>query len=194
METIVLRDRVTNQMTDEEFFWFCLENKDLRIERNHTLEITIMSPVTSLSGFWNMEISRQLANWAIDNDTGYVFDSSTGFTLPDKSILSPDAAWISKVRWKKIGFEDQNRFAPICPEFVIELRSKSDDIEYLKNKMEVWMRNGTQLAWLIDPFEKRVVVFATAEPRQQIIDGFGRKIIGIPPVKGFELDLSRITY
>jgi Uma2 family endonuclease len=96
METIVLKDRVTNKMTDEEFLWFCQENKDLRIERNHNLEIILMSPVTSFSSFWNMEVSRQLANWAIEQKGGYAFDSSASFTLPDRSVLSPDASWISK--------------------------------------------------------------------------------------------------
>jgi Uma2 family endonuclease len=92
METIILRDRVTNKMSGEEFLWFCQENKDLRIERNCNLEIILMTPVTSLTGFWNMEISRQLANWAITQNTGFAFDSSTGFTLPDRSALSPDAS------------------------------------------------------------------------------------------------------
>ena len=113
METIVLKDRVTNKMTDDEFLWFCLENKDLRIERNSNLEVLIMSPVTSLSGFWNMEVSRQLANWAVEQKKGIAFDSSTGFTLPDRSVLSPDASWVSKTKWRSLSEEDQNKFAPI---------------------------------------------------------------------------------
>jgi len=166
METIVLKDRFTSRMSDEEFLWFCLENKDLRIERNSNLEIVIKSPVTSLSGSQSLEIARQLANWAIKDSTGISFDSSAGFTLSDRSVLSPDASWVSNEKWNSLSEEDKDRFAPICPDFVIEVRSKSDVLSDLQNKMIVWLKNGAQLAWL------------------------DKKIIGNKPVKGFELDLS----
>ena len=192
METIILRDRVTNQMTDEEFLWFCHENKDLRIERNSTLEIILMSPVTALSGFWNMEISRQLANWAIEQKKGLVFDSSTGFTLLDRSVLSPDASWVSNKKWLSLTAEDQNRFAPICPEFVIEVKSKTDNTEELHAKMKVWIQNGVHLAWLIDPFQKVSFIFKPSEEAYQI-KGFNNKLMGEGLVQGFALDLSTIN-
>lgn len=191
METIVLKDRVTNKMTDDEFLWFCLENKDLRIERNSNLEVLIMSPVTSLSGFWNMEVSRQLANWAVEQKEGYAFDSSTGFTLPDRSVLSPDASWVSKNKWQSLSAEDQNKFAPICPEFVIEIKSKSDSLEGLQTKMKNWIANGAQLAWLIDPSQKKSFIYKSNGETKEV-DGFDQKMKGEGIVEGFLLDLNLI--
>jgi Uma2 family endonuclease len=192
METIVLRDRVTNAMSDEEFFWFCQENKDLRIERNSNLEIILISPVTSLSGFWNMEISRQLANWAIAQQKGFAFDSSAGFTLPDRSVMSPDASWVSKEKWLALSDEDKNKFSHVCPEFVIEVRSKSDSLEELQNKMLAWIRNGAELAWLIDPKGKIVYIYRTTRTDIEQITDFSLKIYGEGSIKGFVLDLSLI--
>jgi Uma2 family endonuclease len=192
METIILKDRVTNKMTDEEFLWFCQENKDLRIERNSNLEIIIMSPVTSLSGFWNMEVSRQLANWAIAQKGGFAFDSSAGFTLPDRSVLSPDASWVSKDKWFSLSDEDKNKFAPLCPEFVIEIRSKTDILEDLQAKMKSWIANGAQLAWLLDPPQKAAYIYR-ANREVERIQGFEEKLRGEGCVNGFSLDLSQIT-
>ena len=189
METIVLKDRISANMTDEEFLWFCLENKDLRIERNSNLEILIMSPVTSLSGNHSGEIFRQLANWSIAHDRGVHFDSSTGFTLPDKSVFSPDAAWISNEKWNALSEEDKDRFAPVCPEFVIEVRSKSDLLDDLKKKMEVWIKNGAHQAWLIDPREKASYIFRLGK-EVEVITGLDKKIEGEGSVKGFVLDLN----
>ena len=191
METIVLKDRVTNKMTDEEFLWFCLENKDLRIERNSNLEVLIMSPVTSLSGFWNAEIIRQLANWAIEQKNGSVFDSSSGFTLPDRSVLSPDASWVSRSKWQSMSEQDQNKFAPICPEFVIEIKSKSDSLQDLQAKMKTWIANGAQLAWLIDPSQKKSFIYRSNGEVKEI-EGFDKKLKGEGLVEGFVLDLNLI--
>jgi Uma2 family endonuclease len=189
METIVLKDRITASMTDEEFLWFCLENKDLRIERNSNLEIIIMSPVTSLSGSHSLEIARQLANWSIASKTGIAFDSSAGFTLPDRSVLSPDASWVSLEKWNALSEEDKDRFAPMCPEFVIEVRSKSDSLEDLQKKMQVWIKNGAQLAWLIDPREKTSYIHRPGK-ETEVLTGLDHKIEAESPVKGFVLDLS----
>lgn len=193
METIILKDRVTNKMTDEEFLWFCQENRDLRIERNSNLEILLMSPVTSLSGFWNAEVLRQLANWAIEQKGGFVFDSSTGFTLPDRSVLSPDASWVSKTKWVALSAEDKNKFAPVCPEFVIEIRSKSDSLEDLQAKMKNWIANGTQLAWLLDPSQKDFHIYRASGEAEKI-QGFDKKLKGEGPVEGFVLDLGQIRF
>lgn len=189
MDTIVLKDRITASMTDEEFLWFCLENKDLRIERNNHLEIIIMSPVTSLSGSHSLEIARQLANWAITSKKGIAFDSSAGFTLPDRSVLSPDASWVSLEKWNALSEEDKDRFAPVCPEFLIEVRSKSDSLEDLQKKMLVWLKNGAQLAWLIDPREKTTYIYQPGK-ETKIVTGLDIKIEAESPVKGFVLDLS----
>jgi Uma2 family endonuclease len=189
MEAIVLKDEFTSQLTDEQFFWFCQQNKDQRIERNSNHEIIIMSPVTSRSGNHSGEVFRQLANWSVSNGKGIHFDSSTGFTLPDKSVFSPDASWVSNEKWNLLSEDDKDRFAPICPEFVIEVRSKSDSLDDLKNKMELWLKNGSKLAWLIDPRERTTYIYRPNKA-VEIINGLDKKIVGEEPVNGFILDLS----
>ncbi|MCW5909453.1 MAG: Uma2 family endonuclease [Cyclobacteriaceae bacterium] len=184
-----MKDDFTSQLTDEQFFWFCQQNKDLRIERNHKLETVIMSPVTSLSGAHSLEVARQLANWAIAAGTGLSFDSSAGFTLPDKSVFSPDASWISNEKWNALSEDDKDRFAPVCPEFVIEVRSKSDSLDDLQKKMELWLKNGAHLAWLIDPREKMSYLYRPNKP-VETVKGLDKKLVGEGPVAGFVLDLS----
>ena len=191
LNSIVLKDRVTSHMTDEEFFWFCQENKDLRIERNSNLEIVIMAPVVTLGSFHNSQVSIQLGNWAERDGRGIVFDSSAGFALPDRSVLSPDASWVSIAKWDALSDQDKNRFAPLCPEFVIEIRSKSDELSDLKGKMSKWISNGAQLAWLLDPIEKKSYIFRPGRATE-VVDGFKVKLHGESPVAGFELDLTKL--
>ncbi|MBL7871897.1 MAG: Uma2 family endonuclease [Cyclobacteriaceae bacterium] len=192
MDAIILKDRVTGSMTDEEFLWFCQENKDLRIERNSNLEIIIMSPVTTRSNYGSGAAFAQLYLWNSQQGKGLVFDSSTGFTLPDRSVFSPDACWVSTSGWNALSDEDKDRFAPICPEFIIEVRSKSDSLEDLQNKMHVWIKNGAQSAWLIDTREK-VSYLYHPEKEIRIVKGLDKKLIGEGLVTGFELDLSLLS-
>jgi len=189
METIVLKDRVTASMTDEEFLWFCQENRDLRIERNSNFEIIIMSPVTTKSNYGSGAAFAQLYMWSIQHRGGLAFDSSTGFTLGDRSVFSPDASWLSNEKWATLSEEDKDRFAPVCPEFIIEVRSKSDSLEDLQKKMEVWLANGAQLAWLIDTREKISYIYRPGK-QVEIISGLDKEIQGEGPVQGFVLDLS----
>ncbi len=189
METIILKDRFTGSMTDDEFLWFCQENRDLRIERNSKLEIIIMSPVTAISGNHSGEVFRQLANWSVLDGRGIHFDSSAGFTLPDRSVLSPDASWLSKEKWNALSDQDKDRFAPVCPEFIIEVRSKSDLLEDLQAKMKVWIANGAELAWLIDPREKTSYLYHPQE-ELRVVKGLDKTIRGNGVVSDFILDLS----
>jgi len=189
MDTVVLRDSITGKYSDEEFFKFCAENRGLRIERNNKLEIVIMSPTSSFSGRINAEVIRQLSNWNAACRLGEVFDSSTGFCLPDRSVFSPDAAWVSNEKWRSLTEEQKNSFAPVCPEFVIEIRSKSDYVNELLEKINSWIENGANLVWLIDPIDKKVY-FVYPDRERKIHVGFDRKINGEEPVSGFELDLS----
>lgn len=191
MDALVLKDSITGSMTDEEFFKFCLENPGLRIERNSNLEIIIMSPVSSLSGLHSSEIFIQLANWSKKDGRGLVFDSSTGFTLPDRSVLSPDASWMLLDKWNSLTSDDKDKFAPVCPDFIIEVRSKSDDIESLKEKMNVWVKNGAALGWLVDPREKAVFIFRPGKHEEKV-QGF-HSLKGEDPVRGFELDLTVLS-
>jgi Uma2 family endonuclease len=191
MDALVLKDSITGSMTDEEFLKFCLENPSLRIERNSNLQIIIMSPVSTLSSLHSSEIFGQLYQWNKQTKKGVVFDSSTGFTLPDRSVFSPDASWISLEKWNAISAEDKDRFAPICPEFIIEVRSKSDNLDTLRKKMEVWIINKAALAWLIDPIEKSSYIFRE-DKSVETIKGFEVQVRGEGPLSGFELDLSSI--
>lgn len=192
MDAVVLRDRITANMTDDEFLRFCEGNPDLRIERNSNFEIVILPPVSSMSGFLSGEVYGQLREWNLKRKKGIVFDSSAGFSLPDRSVLSPDASWISKEKWNGLGDDDKNRFAPVCPEFIIEVRSKSDHLSDLKKKMTVWLKNGAQLAWLIDPQDKMSYIYRPGLP-EQVIAGFDKKLEGTGPAEGFVLDLTQLT-
>lgn len=149
-----------------------------------------MSPVSTLSAYSSGAVFSELSAWNKINSKGVVFDSSAGFTLPDRSVLSPDASWVSAAKWKSLSEDEKNRFAPVCPEFVVEVRSKSDSLSDLKKKMRVWIANGTLLAWLIDPIEKKSYIFKADKNEEVVIDGFeGKKITGEHPVEGFTLDL-----
>lgn len=191
MDTFVLKGEMTSSWTDEEFLRFCTDNPDLRIERNSKLEIIIMSPVYTFGGFHSGEVFAQLAAWNRKTSTGIVFDSSAGFTLPDKSVLSPDASWLSKQKWNALDEQERYSFANVCPEFIIEVRSKSDGVSELKKKMKAWLKNGALLGWMIDPLTTTSYIFRH-DQSEETIEGFDKKITGEGPVTGFVLDLSTL--
>ncbi len=137
-------------MNHEQFYEFCQANQDLRIERTATGEVIIMPPAFSDTGNRNIKISQQLANWADQDGIGESFDSSTGFTLPNGATRSPDASWVKLDRWNALTDEQKASFAPICPEFVIKLRSSSDALSSLQAKMQEYIDNGALLGFLID--------------------------------------------
>ncbi len=136
-------------LTEDQFYEFCQLNRDFRIERNAVGELVIMSPTDAETSQRNFEIIGQLGIWTKQDGTGVGFGSSGGFTLPNGAVRSPDAAWIKCDRWEAIPAELRKKFAPICPEFVIELRSESDNLRILQDKMQEYIDNGTQLGWLI---------------------------------------------
>ena len=146
-------------MSEEEFFQFCQMNDTLEFERDSQGNIILMSPTGSFTGGFNSRILIELGIWNKENQLGQVFDSSTGFTLPNGAVRSPDVSWIRNERWNSLSKEQQEGFAPVCPDFVIEIRSKSDDPKYLLNKMEEYITNGTLLGWLIDRFENKVYIY-----------------------------------
>lgn len=176
-------------MTDDEFFNFCQQNQDLRLERDHNKQIYIMAPTGFNTGILNSDIITELSIWNRKSRTGKVFESNTGFTLSDGAVFSPDAAWISSEKISKLTEEEKNRFAPVCPDFIIELKSLSDNIKQLQNKMLKWVENGAQLAWLIDPANKQVFIYR-ADNSVEIIRGFNNKLSGENVLPGFELDLQ----
>ena len=122
-------------ITDEQFFALCQLNQDVTIERNATGELVFISPTGSESERQNFNLIGQLWVWTKQDGTGVGFGSSGGFTLPNGAVRSPDAAWIKKTRWEQVELELQKRFAPICPDFVMELRSETDNLQVLQEKM-----------------------------------------------------------
>lgn len=148
-----------------------------------------MCPVPTLSSYSSGAAFAELASWSKRNGRGLAFDSSTGFTLPDKSIFTADACWLSRKKWNALSAEDKDSFAPVCPDFIIEVRSKNDDMDELKKKMELWIKNGAQLAWLIDPREEVCLTFET-DKMERRTNGFNQILKGEGPIEGFILDLS----
>jgi len=131
-------------MATEQFYEFCAANPELRIERTAAGEVIVMPPAFSDTGSRNFEIAVELGIWARQDGTGRGFDSSAGFTLPNGATRSPDASWITLERWNALIEKQKASFAPICPNFVIELRSSSDTLSGLQDKMEEYIENGTQ--------------------------------------------------
>lgn len=145
--------------SDEELFDFCKANPLLNIERDSQKRLIIMSPTTYLSGHYESILIIELGLWNKQHGLGKVFSSSTGFTLPDGSMRSPDAAWISTQSHEKLSEAQKHKFAPICPEFVAEILSPSDSLSELKSKMLDWVANGIQLGWLIDVKNETVYIY-----------------------------------
>ncbi len=178
-------------MTDEQFFDFCQENRDLRIERNKYGEISIMPPTGSETGNRNFNLSGQLYVWSEKDGTGICFDSSTGFKLSTGAERSPDAAWIKLERWNKLTPEQQIKFAPICPNVVIELMSPSDNLQPLKDKMWEYMQEpGIQLGLLIDRKNRHVYIYRPGEDVECLENP---DVVSCEPVlPGFVLKMGKI--
>jgi len=177
-------------MTMEQFYAFCCENPDLRIERTAEGKVIVMPPTFADTGSRNVKISQQLANWTDQTDSGEVFDSSTGFTLPNGATRSPDASWIKLDRWSALSDEQKASFAPICPDFVIELRSSSDSLVGLQEKMQEYLDNGVQLGLLIDRKQRMVHVYRPdSEP--EILEN-PESVTCDPELPGFTLEMKRI--
>ena len=160
----VLNFQPVIDLTEDQFFEFCQLNRDVRIERNSKGEVLVMPPTGGATGARNAEITMQLGAWAKQDGTGVAFDSSTGFVLPDRSVRSPDGAWVARWRYDALTAAQKERFLPLCPEFVIELKSPADYLLSLQQKMEAYIENGTQLGWLIVPEQKTVSIYRPQLP------------------------------
>jgi len=171
------------RLTKEQFALLCQENPDLRFELTAQQELIIMPPTGSETGWRDSRLNLRLAIWAETQGTGLTFGSSTGFTLPYGAIRSPDASWIRQERWNALTKEQRVGFAPICPDFVVELRSPSDRLSELQAKMEEYIANGARLGWLIDPIDKRVYVYRLGQPVETLDDP--PTLSGDPVLPGF---------
>lgn len=179
-------------MTDDEFFLFCRANDPLELERDKHGNILIVPLTGSKTGLRNVALVGELYTWNKYNELGYVFDSSTGFKLPNGATRSPDVAWIQKERWDVIPEDQQEKFASICPDFIIELRSTSDDLNYLQDKMEEYRENGCRLVWLIDRKAQQVFIYRPQQP-VEIVSSFSQILSGENVLTGFTFDLTLLT-
>lgn len=177
-------------MTADQFYELCQLNQELRIERTAKGDLSIIAPAGAETGSRNADIVADLMFWARQDRTGTVFDSSAGFTLPNGAVRSPDASWIRNVKLAALTPEEKKAFVSISPDLAIELRSPSDSIDDLKDKMHEYMENGVQLGWLIDRKNKRVYVYRPGEPVETL--NHPTEIAGDPELPGFVLNLQRI--
>ncbi len=178
------------QMTNEQFYEFCQANGDLRIERTANGEVIIMPPAFSDTGNRNFNIAAQLGYWTEKDGIGIGFDSSSGFTLPNGATRSPDASWIKLERWNALTEAQKASFAPICPDFVIELRSSSDRLIKLQEKMQEYIDNGASLGWLIDRQNRKVYIYRPNR-ELEILDN-PEAVSGNPELPGFVLRMGKI--
>ena len=159
METIILNVPPTLALTNEQFYDLCMANEEWRIELTAEGELIIMSPTGGESGIRNSGLTADLVIWNRQTQLGFVFDSSTIFILPNGSQRGPDVSWVSRERWEALSPENRRRFPPLCPDFIIELRSESDSLSQLQAKMREYIANGLRLGWLIDPKTPLVEIY-----------------------------------
>lgn len=182
--------RFLKPMNDDEFFEFCQRHKDLRIEMEKDGEIIIMPPTGSETGIKNFKLTTKFGVWVEKDGSGEGFDSSTGFVLPNGAKRSPDLSWIKSEKWNAISKTKRRKFAPVCPDFVVELRSETDSLEKLQAKMKEYIENGASLGWLIDAGKRKVYVYCPNE-KVEILEN-PTEISGEPFLKGFTLNLKEI--
>ena len=162
--TAVILNLDTVNLSDEQFYRLCQVNQDWKLERNAKGELIVMPPVGGVSGGREADLISLLWLWNRQTGLGKVFSSSTIFRLPKGGDRSPDAAWISLPRWQSLSREEQEKFPPICPDFVIELRSRTDSLESLQTKMQEYLNSGLQLGWLINPQQQQVEIYRIDQP------------------------------
>jgi len=178
-------------MSEDEFFQFCQLNDTLEFEKDSHGNIVIMSPTSLSTASLNFRIGGVLFNWHERIGLGEFFDSSSGFTLPNGAVRSPDISWIGSGKLAQLNEEERERFAHICPDFVIEIRSKSDSKQYLLDKMKEYVENGTRLGWMIDRFDRKVHVFR--EDGSVTIENFDAVLSGENVLPGLLVDLGSMT-
>ena len=189
MTTLTLTLDPVVRLTHEQFYELCKVNQDLRLERNSTGELILMPPTGWESGKRNADLTTNVTLWNRQTQLGIVFDSSTGFSLPNGADRSPDVAWVEKSRIEAIA-PDPARFLPLAPDFVIELRSATDKLATLERKMAEYRDCGVRLGWLIDPAEKQVQIYRLGRPTEYLNQP--EELSGEDVLPGFVLTLSEV--
>ena len=181
--------KLPRSMTNDEFFYFCQENPDFTFERDADGTIRTRALTGGKTGKRNTKLTSRLDIWSDDTQSGVVFDSSTGFRLPNGATRSPDVAWVSYAQWTNLTDEQQSKFPPVCPEFLAELMSDSDSLGQAKHKMDEYMENGCQLAWLIEPKTETVRIYR-ADGSISVVQGFDNALSGENVLPGFSFELK----
>ncbi|MDQ3251147.1 MAG: Uma2 family endonuclease [Actinomycetota bacterium] len=187
---VVLHTRPALEMDEEQFFQFCRINRDWRIERTAEGDLEIMPPTGGETSNRNADLAMQVGIWTRRDGTGVAFESNGDFILPNGAMRSPDASWVRRERLTNLTAEQKQRFLPLCPDFVIELRSLSDPLPPLEAKMREYLENGARLGWLLDPGERKVHVYQPEED-VRILEN-PQKVSGDPVLQSFVLDLKPI--
>lgn len=190
MTAVTLQIPPALKFTDDEFLQIIAANKDLRLELSAQGELVIMSPTGGETGDRNLELEGQIWYWKRQNNLGKAFDSSTGFKLPNGATRSPDVSWIPIEKWNALTPEQRKKFLPLCPDFVIELLSESDDLEDTQAKMREYIDNGLRLGWLINPKDKQVEIYRPNQATEVLQSP--RTLSGEDVLPGFILDLQPI--
>lgn len=177
-------------LSDEQFLQLCRENPDLRIEMSARGELIIMPPTGMKTGMRNHTLAIRLGAWNEQVGFGVAFDSSTMFTLPNGAKRSPDASWVRRELWDTLTEKQQEGTGPLCPDFVVELRSPSDRLPILQEKMQEYIDNGARLGWLIDPIEKKVYVYRPSQPMEMLDNP--TTLSGDPTLPGFVLPVQEL--
>jgi Uma2 family endonuclease len=185
-ELIGLREPITAEQFEE----LCRKYDELRLELTSTGELIVMPPTGLETGRRNFDLTYQLGAWSREDGTGVCFGSNAGFTLPNGAIRSPDAAWVKREKWDGLAKRQKEIFGRICPDFVVELRSPSDNLTQLYLKMFEYLENGASLGWLIDPSKRRVYVY---RPNQETVVLDNRETVSADPLlPGFTLNLTEL--
>lgn len=188
--SLVLHWPASLNLVDEQFFDFCQANRELCIERTAQGDLEIMAPTGGVTSWRNSNLITQLQIWAEREGSGVVFDSSAGFLLANGAIRSPDVSWVEKHRLATLTLEEKQRFLSLCPDFLIELRSPSDNIVALQDKMQEYLANGVRLGWLIDPERKQIFLYQPPSALSRLDNP--KYLSGEPVLRGFSLDLTTI--
>jgi Uma2 family endonuclease len=189
---LALAPDVHLHVSPEDFWRLCVANPDLRLEREATGELIVMPPAGMDTGSRNADITGQLWYWNRQTKLGILFDSSVGFTLPNSAVRGPDATWMTAERWAALPVDERRRFAEICPDFVVELASPSDDRSKLGKKMEEYIAQGVRLGWLIDPDRRTVDIYRPGRPVERLVKL--ATLSGEDVLPGFVLELKGILY
>lgn len=178
-------------LTDEQFYQICIDNPDLKIERSANGVLIFMTPVGGDAGSWEADYITDLVNWNRQNNQGKVFSSSTLFRLPGGGNRSPDAAWVELSRWQALTPEQRQKFPPIAPDFVIELRSPTDDLQLLQEKMQEYMDSGVRLGWLFNPQDQQVEIYRQGQDKE--VRSLPTELSGEAVLSGFVLQVNQFT-